>query len=70
MNINKDEDMDDEYKYENSQALSINESLIDKNEAEESLTDRLMSIFFSINVINYVIGNTCLYEQKMIELEK
>ena len=49
---------DDEYKDDNSQALNSNKIVINKTEAEEALNDILMSINFSINVVNYVIGTT------------
>ena len=52
--------MQNEYKDENSQALNSNESLINKTVSEEELTGRFMSIFLSINVVNYVIGTISL----------
>ena len=44
--------------------------MINRTESEEVLTDRLMSMNFSINVVNYVIGTISLCKQNIIELEK
>ena len=66
LDVNKDEYKDDKSKYDNSQALNSNESVINKNEAEEALTDQLMSTNFSINMVNYVIGTISLWKQNII----
>ena len=62
LNIKKYIYKDDEYKDDNLQALNTNDSVINKTEAEEALVNRLMSINFSINVANYVIGYISLCE--------
>ena len=70
MNINKDRDKDDEYRDNKSQDLNSNAIVINKNEAEQAFTDRLMSMKFSMNVVNYVIVTINLFKQRMIELKK
>ena len=57
LNVKKDEDKDDEYKDVNSQGLKSDESVINKTEEEEALTDCLMSTNVPIKVVNYVIEN-------------
>ena len=51
MNVDKDEEKDDEYKEDNSEAPKIGEIVINKTEAEESLTDLLMTMNFPIKVV-------------------
>ena len=57
----KYEDKDDEWKTDNSEAPKCGESVINKTEAEEALTDCLMSINFPIKFIKYVIGTKISY---------
>ena len=56
MKVNNNEDNDDKYKYDNSQALNSNESVIKKTEEEEALIKRLISMNFPLKVVNSVIG--------------
>ena len=51
MNLHKYEERDDEYKDKNSQTLNSNESVINKIEPEEALTDWLMSMIFQIMLL-------------------
>ena len=48
--------IDDEYKYYNSQDHNSNESVNNKNKEEEALMERFMSMHFPLKVVNYVIG--------------
>ena len=70
MNIKKDEDKQDEYKENNSEAPKRDESVINETEGEESLTDHLMPTNFPIKLINYVIVNISSCKQNIIEFGK
>ena len=70
INVNKDEYKDDKYKEDNSEYPKIDESVINKTEAEESLTDWLMSMNFPIKIIQCAIGNISSCKKKMIQLCK
>ena len=69
-NVDKDEYEDDEYKEDNVESPKSDESVINKTEAEESLTALLVSIYLPIKVIKHVIGTISPCKKKMIELGK
>ena len=67
MKVTNNKDIDDEYKDDNSQALNSNESVINKIEEEEALIERLVSINFPLEVVNYMIVHIISCGKKMIE---
>ena len=56
---------DDEYKEENSQHQEGNESVINRTKEEKALIERLMSMNFKQNVIQYMIDIVTLCGGKL-----
>ena len=65
LNVKKDDDTDGEYRDDNSQALKTYESVINKTEEEEALTDLLMSMHFMIKFVKYLMDTISLCKQKI-----
>ena len=66
MNVKNDKDKYDEYKEDYPEAPKSDESVINENEEEEALNYQFMSLYFPIQVINYVIGTIRSCNQNMI----
>ena len=62
----KDEDKDEEYKEDNSEAPESDESVIKQTKLEKALTYCLMSIHFPIKLIQYEICTISSCRQNMI----
>ena len=66
LKVKNDEDKDDEYKDDNSQSHKSDESVINKSEEEESLTDLFISMNFPIKFINCMLVTISLCYQKIV----
>ena len=69
INVDKDEDKDDEYKEDNSEAPKSDGIVTNKTEVEKEFTDCLMPMNFLIRAIQYMISTIIPCDKNMIELE-